>query len=269
MTERVWIPEGLVFEKREGVEECVRTRGYAPDPRLAAYVTAYWTMDWELPAGESYESLVVPSGCVNLIFGESNARATGVRQSVFRYTVAGAGRAIGVLFNIGGFYPYHLKPVDGFMDNAIPLSAAFAGIGQDLPQRLNVCEDFDGKRQLLDAFFLNEHPAAVCPEMPLVSAVAAFIVGDEGVLTTRQVLERFAIGERTLQRVFTKIVGIGPKSLIRTKRFQTAIKAMMAGAEIDWADFALRLGYFDQAHFINDFRKITGRSPGNLELTSV
>jgi AraC-like DNA-binding protein len=35
---------------------------------------------------------------------------------------------------------------------------------------------------------------------------------------------------------------------------------------VDFADLAVRLGWYDQAHFINDFRSMLGCSPGEYAL---
>jgi AraC-like DNA-binding protein len=48
--------------------------------------------------------------------------------------------------------------------------------------------------------------------------------------------------------------------VLRRLRLQEAAERMADGAG-DWAALAVDLGYFDQAHFINDFRRVVGRSP--------
>jgi AraC-like DNA-binding protein len=65
---------------------------------------------------------------------------------------------------------------------------------------------------------------------------------------------------RALQRLFREYVGVTPKWVLRRLRLQEAAERMADGTG-DWAALALDLGYFDQAHFINDFRRVVGRSP--------
>jgi AraC-like DNA-binding protein len=65
---------------------------------------------------------------------------------------------------------------------------------------------------------------------------------------------------RALQRLFREYVGVTPKWVLRRLRLQEAAERMAGGAG-DWAALAVDLGYFDQAHFINDFRRVVGRSP--------
>lgn len=60
---------------------------------------------------------------------------------------------------------------------------------------------------------------------------------------------------------FKAIVGVTPKRLARAYRFTLTVLALDVAAPIDWADVAARAGYFDQAHFVHEFREYTGLTP--------
>lgn len=83
------------------------------------------------------------------------------------------------------------------------------------------------------------------------------------------------ISERTLQRKVKGTLGIGPKSFSNIMRFKTALRAVVEHPEIDWQDILFQNGYYDQAHFIKEFKKYTGRTPtafiqsGEIDLSSV
>ncbi len=75
--------------------------------------------------------------------------------------------------------------------------------------------------------------------------------------------ERFGVGERTLQRLLHKRIGLGPKWLIRRRRLQEAADRLRdSGVEL--AGVAAELGYADQAHFTRDFRRASGLTPGEF-----
>ncbi|HJU40524.1 MAG TPA: helix-turn-helix domain-containing protein, partial [Tahibacter sp.] len=65
-----------------------------------------------------------------------------------------------------------------------------------------------------------------------------------------------------LQRLFGDYVGASPKWVINRYRLHEAVERLAAGDAVDWADLALELGYFDQAHFNRDFKRLVGRAPG-------
>jgi AraC-like DNA-binding protein len=64
---------------------------------------------------------------------------------------------------------------------------------------------------------------------------------------------------------FKAAVGVTPKRYCRIRRFQRAVALAHRGAGVDWAQVALDCGYFDQAHFIHDFRSFSGLTPGAYE----
>jgi len=61
--------------------------------------------------------------------------------------------------------------------------------------------------------------------------------------------------------VFRAEVGLPPKVFARLVRFQHAVDRIKTGTPIDWADIAVGSGYFDQPHFIHDFREFSSVSP--------
>ena len=72
---------------------------------------------------------------------------------------------------------------------------------------------------------------------------------------------RHGVSVRTVQRLFSEYVGVGPKWVLQRYRLHEALAQLHAGADTDWARFALGLGYYDQAHFVRDFRALVGRTP--------
>lgn len=69
------------------------------------------------------------------------------------------------------------------------------------------------------------------------------------------------VAPRTLQRLFRRYVGVGPKWVLKRLRIHQAAEQLTATSPSEWTDLALDLGYYDHAHFIRDFRLVVGRSP--------
>jgi AraC-like DNA-binding protein len=67
---------------------------------------------------------------------------------------------------------------------------------------------------------------------------------------------------RTTQRVFTHYVGVPVKWVLCRYRLQQAALELETDPTRDCAELAVRLGWYDQAHFINDFRSMLGCTPG-------
>ena len=79
-----------------------------------------------------------------------------------------------------------------------------------------------------------------------------------------QLCERFGIGERALQRLTARRLGLSPAWLIRRRRLHEVAGGLRGPEAL--ADLAARLGYADQAHFARDFRTSTGLTPGEFAL---
>jgi AraC-like DNA-binding protein len=74
-------------------------------------------------------------------------------------------------------------------------------------------------------------------------------------------IDTIGVSPRWLTQVFRAEVGLTPKRYQRIQRFQAALCRIERNKHIDWADIAFASGYFDQAHFIHDFRAFSGLSP--------
>jgi AraC-like DNA-binding protein len=98
----------------------------------------------------------------------------------------------------------------------------------------------------------------------LVNAVVEYVEADPSVQRVRQVCERFAVSERTLQRLTARRIGLSPKWLIQRRRLHEAAERLSDRPRPDLAQVAVDLGYADQAHFSRDFRTVTGLTPGEF-----
>ncbi|MGI9594781.1 MAG: helix-turn-helix domain-containing protein [Acidimicrobiales bacterium] len=64
-----------------------------------------------------------------------------------------------------------------------------------------------------------------------------------------------------LDREFTRVVGLTPRSLARLLRMRRLLQRIDVRGDIGWSDHAAELGWFDQAHLIRDFKRHTGVTP--------
>lgn len=73
----------------------------------------------------------------------------------------------------------------------------------------------------------------------------------------------------TLRNLFRDCIGLSPKDLIRISRVNSAMKNPISSEKL--TQIAYKMGYFDQSHFIHEFKAVTGLTPkeyfGNQSLT--
>jgi AraC-like DNA-binding protein len=79
--------------------------------------------------------------------------------------------------------------------------------------------------------------------------------------TVADVIDRTGFSNRRFIQLFSAEVGLTPKVFCRILRFRGALQRLYQGEQIELADLALACGYYDQAHFSNDFKTFSGFSP--------
>ncbi|MBN1790414.1 MAG: helix-turn-helix transcriptional regulator [Bacteroidales bacterium] len=82
-----------------------------------------------------------------------------------------------------------------------------------------------------------------------------------GNVSLNEICENLNVTLRTLQRSFQVNVGISPKEYIRIVRFNCVFQYLLEDRLGDWQDIIHRFGYYDQSHFIHDFKSVTGFTP--------
>ena len=120
------------------------------------------------------------------------------------------------------------------------------------------------KVEAANAFFRVRVPAPN-KTIDLADQLVERILQEPEIKTVDDLASRSGIGKRSLQRIFNEYVGVSPKWVIRRYRMHELIEKLNAGDQLDWAQVALELGYFDQAHLINDFTSIIGASPTQIQ----
>src|SRR3954447_10006147 len=239
-------------------------RRMPPADDLAHLVERHGVVRWDRGAPPPHRQEVVTHPCVNLVFEPHGAAVFGVQRRRDSRVLRGSGWAVGVKFRPGGFSGFLGRPVHEITDRAVSLGAVFGAAGDRLTADAATRPDAAGKIALAEAF-LRERLPAPDPEVELVHAVVADMLAVDPGATVAHIAKRHAVSTRTLQRLFRRHVGVGPKWVLRRYRLQEAAEQLAAGERSDWTRLALDLGYFDHAHFIRDFRAVVGRSPAEYE----
>jgi AraC-like DNA-binding protein len=231
-----------------------------PPPDLAAVVEHHWRVAWDLRGRPAYRSEVLTHPSVHLVFEPHGAFVYGVRRRVDVRILAGTGWAVGTKFRPGGFGGFLAGDVSDLTDSVLPFGAVFGADGAALAEAAAAEEEPAAKVALLQAF-LRERLVAPGPETRMVQAVVAAMREAPPGTRVEEIAAAHGVSVRTLERRFRRHVGVGPKWVLQRYRLHEALEQIDAAGDPDWSRFALDLGYYDQAHFLRDFRAVAGRSP--------
>jgi len=241
----------------------------AASPELETWVEHYWTVRWDLGSA-AYRSEVVPHPTVHLSVESGTTRHRGIPMpaalvhgvvtSRFTVDLSGEGRVFGVKFRPGGFGAFTGEDVGAWTGRVLDLRAAFGGAADSLRDEVLAEGTDEARATVMDAFLVARAPAPN-PAYERVLDIVAGMLAEPGLTSVEAVCERFDVSVRTLQRLFRRYVGVGPKWVLRRYRLHDAVALIDAGEGGELAALAARLGWYDQAHFTRDFAAVVGQSP--------
>jgi AraC-like DNA-binding protein len=235
-------------------------REFAPSPPLHALIACRWLR--ELPAGDPADStLVLPDGCVDLIWRDGDLVLAGVDRKAWWSPVRGGSTITGIRLRPGVAGAVFGMPASELLDARLPLEEVLRSRASEFSERLAEARDRDAEYLLLEGLVA----AAIADGAPDPLVLAATRrLGFPGTRVD-ELAEALGISERQLRRRFHQSVGYGPKTLHRILRFRRLVdQAAVSDGEVDLARLAADLGYADQAHMTRDSVRLTGMPPGQL-----
>ncbi|MBS2539289.1 helix-turn-helix transcriptional regulator [Catenulispora sp. NF23] len=229
-------------------------------PRRAPgrYVACTWTQANTGP-GE-YRQLVVPDGCVDLIWHDGTLELAGPDREAWVARVAPGAAFAGVRLRPGAArLLLGRMPVGKVRDRRVAPELATRDVAP-LLERLHAAGSADAAVRVLDDFVAALTPHYE-PDAAVERVVGLLRSGDAPHVPA--LADAVGLSERQLRRRFTEAVGYGPKTLHSILRFQHALDLGRA-APIGLAAVAYEAGYADQAHFTREVRRLAGMTPTGL-----
>jgi len=243
-----------------------------PRPPLSAFVDLFWYLE-AAPQHHAKERLL-PTGTLELVIPlhEERSRFYDPRDLTrFRdhrgpllvgaqsgYVVIDAVHTavMGAHFRPGGAFPFLGVPASEVEDHALSLEDIWGREAGWLREQILAADSPGAKLDVLErtllarATTLERHPAV------------AFAISElSGMRRVADVVEQIGLSSRRFIQLFHEQVGLTPKRFSRVRRFQDVIAGIETAAQLVWTDLALNCGYYDQAHFIHDFRNFSGLNP--------
>jgi AraC-like DNA-binding protein len=233
---------------------------YHPSSDLEPWVEHFWVVEWDFRDAGPQRVETLPHPSVHMIFEDGKSRIGGIARARFTRMLEGRGGVFAVKFRPGGFYPFAGFPISSLSDRTVELAEVFGADGEML-DRAVVAEGTDDRRIAVIEAFLRSRRPAPDENVTRLSEMVYAVARERGILKVEDLVQRYGVNKRTLQRLFAKYVGVSPKWVIQRYRLHEAAERLAADREVGQAALALSLGYTDQAHFVRDFKAAVGTSP--------
>ncbi|WP_345085124.1 helix-turn-helix transcriptional regulator [Nemorincola caseinilytica] len=249
---------------------------YIPSPPLAAYVKCIWSLQVDGEPGILHKEKILPDGCIELIFHygdkyrqyDSNEGyvlqpRSFVHGQMKSYIEVGPTGHTGMV--AARFYPHGLAmftkvPMQELTGLVVDVHTLFGSEAMHTEEQLGNARNEEERVAIMERFLLGRLRAAT-PRMDSVAYAVQRITANGGNIAVSQLAAEVFMSERQFERVFLATVGLSAKAFSKITRSQNGIKSAQAGKTTSLTQLALDAGYYDQAHFIRDFKEFAGVTP--------
>ncbi|MGV3460098.1 MAG: DUF6597 domain-containing transcriptional factor [Flavobacterium sp.] len=248
---------------------------YEPCAELSKQVKTYWSLDGTAEESNGRER-IFPDGCIEIIFNHRDrfrkydsetdfhiqppAFIHGQLKTYFELEPTGNVGIFSARLHPAGLRPFVNFDIDTFTGATLTFTDVWGDDGAKLEQALMACADNNQRVSALENFLLEKRDSLKVDNQPVEFCVDA-IIDSVGAISIENVADNLGISQRQLERRFTAAVGISPKLFARITRFQNVLQLIENKAFKSFTATAYDGGFYDQAHFIKDFKDFTGLNP--------
>lgn len=239
-------------------------RRYLPHPQLQLWVQNYWVAhQYNLP-GEGFTETLYPDGGISLTFSFRNHEPHiefKTKQTTSKIYIQESIDSIGIRFNPGGIFKLFnidMNDISSANDEPDILKQELG----DIPLRLAELNNRNARLAVIENWLLKKlYQRNPSPSL-LQYFVPKFLHTN---MQFEELIKQEAISRRQLERKFQQEIGLSPAQLKQLHRIKQARESISKDPVRSLTDIALDCGFYDQAHFIRHFQKITGQTPGQYK----
>lgn len=268
--------------------ESMNYQVFEPSEELSILVKCYWSL--ESPKAENPEKqTIVPDGCIEMIFhyGDLYRQYTENGDSIVQprcFVIGQLTRPLEIeptgetgifsaRFHPNGFLPFAGMPIKEMENTAVSLEKLFGSDGPEIEEKILNARSTEERIRLIEAFLFARLADAQTIDRTIKSTVETILTGN-GKFSVDQLSKQAEISRRQLERRFSSAIGLSPKQLSKTIRLQATLKMLLDKNFTTLTALAYQGEYYDQAHFIKDFKELTGFTPkefyvSRLKMTSL
>jgi AraC-like DNA-binding protein len=250
-------------------------KAFEPHFELTEFIKRYWTLDGQ-KENTPLKNTILPDGTMKLIFHygdtykhHSQSGNTTLLPKYFLigqltqpYVIepVGVTGSFVVQFKPNGFLPFTTIPIKEMENTAIPLDKLFGKKGKKLGEQILNANSTSERIQIIETFLLGELANKKTID-DIVKSTVETIFNRNGQFSVNEFSKNNNINRRQLARKFSSTIGLSPKQLAKTIRIQKTLRALLNEEYSNLTNLAYENEYFDQAHFIKDFKEFTGLTP--------
>lgn len=220
---------------------------------LSEFVICVWQILPRIAEAQHLENIIIADGCIDLVvaFDQQQIGFSGTRETDFHFPISSTERFLGLRMKPGAFNQLFQLPAELGMDRFLPIETVDPTFDSDEFFSLPF---FTAKDYLIHYWIqlLNEKKADTFTQL-------FDNLNEQLPMTATDLYNQLEMKERSCQRMFQEKYALSPKKVLSILRFQKALQGLMQVDEASTLDY-----YYDQSHFIQDFKRNIGITPREL-----
>ncbi len=186
--------------------------------------------------------------------------ASGVRTEPITIPSGNNSAMMVIMFRKGGAAPFFPFPMNEIADCVFDADLVWGKGFGELRECLLSIGDIKRRFAIVEEFLLSMFRSRM-ESNPCVDFAVNEMASRPDALSIARMNQKIGYSQKHFTEMFKRQVGVTPKAYLKIMRFQKAVKRIAECSEIDWTAIAADCGFYDQSHFINDFKHFSGFTP--------
>lgn len=224
---------------------------------LQRFVICFWEMQPRSDKKITVENIILADGCIDLVvdWDKKQIGFAGMSKTDFHFKLEMPGRSFGARLMPGAFCQLTGLPATAAMDCFLPINDIDPTFDTDVFFSTSFIEAGTCFVEYLRHWIGNSSPDSFTRLFDTLS--------DHLPTTTIELAKQLNFSPRQCQRLFEKYYGLAPKMVLSIVRFQKSLE-ILTSKKARPADVLTAVQYYDQPHFIRDFKRNIGITPMEL-----
>jgi len=250
---------------------------------LRPFVKVIWSMESDSRVLDGPPIYILPDTCVELVIHFSDPYKTtfsdnsisiqeqslvvAQMKSFMKIQSYGKTGLIAVRFSVLGAYHFFGTPMNEIANGETALRNLWKDMAPEIEDRINFANTTHQRSQIIQRFLQIQ-----LSRNGYTDGAIEFCINEikqaRGQISVEALADKVGISNRQLVRRFDKCVGLSPKELVRITKFISSLDMVNDSKNKSLTEIAVEAGYYDQAHFIHDFKEFSGMTPTDYLLSS-